>query len=189
MILEKASDKIINILIKQNVILDNVKELYRYGIKILFSTVISFICIFILSYFFDHTYISISYFIVFSLLRLKIGGYHCCNNINCKLCYCSIYILFELLLKNQALELCFIASGFAYIYIYHEAPVGNRYKSIDIKQYRYIKNQLKFLLPAILLIQFITFLIRKELSYMISYIICVNAILAYLGKRDVRNEK
>lgn len=185
MIMEKISNRAAKTLLKQNMITEELREICSYGIYLLLSSFISFICIMVISYGFHHLVYSVIYITLFSLLRIKIGGFHCSNSISCKLCYCCIYILFEIMFSLNLLRYISIFSMIAYVYIYHTAPSDNKYKKLTLQQYAYLKNQLRILLPIIFLIQFITAFKIKDVSYMISYIVCINAILAYLGKRGV----
>lgn len=126
--IEKISQYIVNKWVANNVITLKDKLSYYYGVQLLFSTIINFMCIIIISAFISMPYYWIAFVLAFIPFRLSAGGYHANTHLACILGFCTVFclsgVVAKWLLCNENGRMCVITmAGFSWIVIYNKAPV------------------------------------------------------------------
>lgn len=125
--------KLSRILIDYNLILEEDKEIYDYGIFVLFFNLLCLVSMFFLGYLCKQMIFTIIFLLFYLPNRIIIGGYHCKTP---KTCYLVFNLIFMLILVCNKLSLfnCFtIYSITLLIYIIYLVSVlthNNKYKKI-----------------------------------------------------------
>ncbi|MFI3173129.1 MAG: accessory gene regulator B family protein [Eubacteriales bacterium] len=185
--LEKQSEKIVNILIKNKRIEQEQKEIIKYGIHALLTVIVNtmlLVCIgMILNMFVE----AIVLLIGFSCLRSYSGGYHCKTEIRCLIVSNSIFIIILavcMLTPNDMKDIVGIMSMcVGAILLLRFAPVDTENKQLDDAEYSVYKKRARVLLAmelgAILILKYLQF---SELAYVLSLAIIVIGIMVWIQK-------
>ena len=96
--ISRMSRNISSFFIAHGIIPENEKEVYSYSFEILFSTIINFLALLIISII-SHTFLeTMLYILGFVPLRQITGGYHAKNHVRCFLILMFSYTLFLIIL-------------------------------------------------------------------------------------------
>ena len=85
------------------------QDICAYGIEITLSSIINYLLLLMIGYLTQSIIPAVIFGVVFTIIRLYIGGYHCTSCLHCNLTFCLIYtlvlILGKLLLKWMDLSI------------------------------------------------------------------------------------
>lgn len=101
--IERISIAIIEYLLKKQVISEDEKEYYRYGVEITISSILNVILILLIGVIFKSITESLVFLILFVPLRQFTGGYHADTYLMCNTLFCGLYLLVLLLYKSTYL--------------------------------------------------------------------------------------
>jgi len=76
------------------------QEICAYGIEITLSSIINYLLLLMIGYLTQSIIPAVIFGVVFTIIRLYIGGYHCTSYLHCNLTFCVIYILVLMLGKH-----------------------------------------------------------------------------------------
>lgn len=142
--LNNISNLISSKFVSNNIISEDVQDVYTYGIEIIISSIIGFVITFIIGLLLNVLMQTMIYYVIFVLLRSMTGGYHASTYFKCNLVF-SIITLFVILFSKAIytihvsegiLTLLFLQSVAIFIWL---APVENINKPIEKKKKVYWK--------------------------------------------------
>ncbi len=97
--ISKLSNLITKNLLKRNVISDNEKELYDYGLFMIISYMVFFLISILFGFVLDILFSSVLFFICFCLARNFAGGFHAKTEIKCDFITTFLILISEILIK------------------------------------------------------------------------------------------
>lgn len=142
--IDKLSNLISSEFVKHNIISEDAKDVYKYGVEISISSLIGFVITLIIGLIFNVLIQTVIFYVVFISLRSMTGGYHAETYLKCNLVF-SLVTLFVVIFSKAACEmqmpggiltLLFLPSVTSFIWI---APVENINKPIEKKKRVYWK--------------------------------------------------
>lgn len=142
--IDKLSNLISSKFVKHNIISEDAKDVYKYGVEISISSLIGFVITLIIGLIFNVLIQTVIFYVVFISLRSMTGGYHAETYLKCNLVF-SLVTLFVVIFSKAACEmqmpggiltLLFLPSVTSFIWI---APVENINKPIEKKKRVYWK--------------------------------------------------
>ena len=132
---KKASKKIAEALIGNNVVKSEDREIYEYGFEVLISTAVSILSILIISITAKKVFVSVLFMLGFMTARLCCGGYHANHHLTCLMTTIINYIVFLVLtyfLGNSSLSIFTLAIAAAsFILVFLFAPVEHEYNPLS----------------------------------------------------------
>lgn len=143
----KLSENIVDYLEKNHVLKED-KEIYLYSTRLMISTLIGTILIFIIGIVTNHFIEAIIYEIVISSSRRILGGYHSKTYFNCILTYMSLFV-FVLVIDDffqYQLWTVIVIGTLSLILVYKYCPIENVNKLISMKKKKICKMLLAFVL-------------------------------------------
>lgn len=189
-----VSQKITVFLLHQNVIEDEDSDIYRYGIELIVSSIISVLNIMLISFLFGIPFAGIVFLAVFIPLRMYAGGYHSDTYLKCNILFILVYLLVLLIWHGFIIYgltgYSFIFMIAAFIVICLKAPVENRNKRItSYERKRYSRISL-IIICLLVVISMGSFNVNENLSLFINITLFSVAVLILLaGKEDKQSEK
>ena len=185
--LEKQSEKIVNILIENKNVEQEQKEIIKYGIHALLTVIVNTMLLVGIGIILNMFLEAIVLLIGFSCLRSYSGGYHCKTETRCLILSNSIFIIILavcMLMPNDMKDIVGIISMcVGTILLLRFAPVDTKNKQLDDAEYSVYKKRVRVLLAmelgAILILKYLQF---SELAYVLSLGIVVIGIMVWIQK-------
>lgn len=172
--------------VEKQVVDDETKECYIYGLEILLSGIVNVAVILILSLITNSFFNALIFLAVFIPLRQFTGGYHADNYIACNVGFSICYLLNVLISKNASLTsmlmIFFITVVGGYILIGMMGPVSNPNKLITEIQKEKNKKMAIILFSIEWVIGLLLMLFTYECSATIMVTLLEINILLVLGK-------
>jgi accessory gene regulator B len=142
--IDKLSTMISSEFVKHNIISEDVKDVYKYGVEISISSIIGFVITFIIGLIFNALIQTMIFYVVFISLRSMTGGYHAETYLKCNTIFSFISmftILFSKVASEIQLSVGMITLFFlpAVVIFIRLAPVENPNKPIEEKKRVYWK--------------------------------------------------
>lgn len=139
--LNRISDKLTESWCQKNIIPSEMKEIYRYGLEVLISNVISSLAILALGILFFDIFSTVVFLLIFILLRSYCGGYHADTYLKCFITTNITYLLtmgcVYLFPVNLFTVVLTMSIGVPLLYL--RAPVENTNKPLDTTEKRKYK--------------------------------------------------
>lgn len=164
----------------------NEMELYKYGVEISLSSIISFLEILFIGIATSHFIESILFLVVFIFIRSFTGGFHANTYLKCNLVmlisFIAIVIIYELLRGHINWIYYLMVCGFSVLVVSAFSPIENIYKPINVD------DKFKFKIIGILLtgiFSMIGVLLTNHNIYFGNFIIltvCLVAIFIIVSK-------
>lgn len=114
------------------------QDICAYGIEITLSSIINYLLLLMIGYLTQSIIPAVIFGVVFTIIRLYIGGYHCTSYLRCNLTFCLIYtlvlILGKLLLKWMDLSILLLLLLWCGLGIWFLGPVENANKPTTPEQ-------------------------------------------------------
>lgn len=133
------AEKMVNTFLENQVIDEENTEAYKYGMELLVSQVISIGVVLILGILLGRVWETLLFLIFFIAIRVYAGGYHASCYRNCilgfSISYIGILFLGEWIRKEQLEYFVIVCLVLADIIIYILAPIEDRNKPLDSKEY------------------------------------------------------
>lgn len=132
--IERAAERIINYLVKSEVISNEKKvmDYYKYGAEITLSSILNLILVLLVGFFSQRVLESIIFLILFICIRQLTGGYHADTYFKCNLYLCLSFGLVLLMLEMINLNIIGICGvGFiCMVVVIFFCPIENKNKPI-----------------------------------------------------------
>lgn len=178
-------DKIVAYMVEANIIKENERKVYCFGLQLIEEMVFSFCIFLIIGILFGNVLETIVFFGAFAVLRQYAGGFHAKNFISCLAISCCIITTLNLLLTfftdfTWVIILCVVV-GLPAIFVL--SPVDSVYKYInkdEVKKYRRRSAIILLIELGIMLLLVLTS--KYSMAFCVSYAWFVLSALLILGK-------
>lgn len=150
--------------VKHNIIPNDAKDVYTYGVEITISSIIGFLITLVIGLLFDSLINAMIFYVIFISLRSMTGGYHAKTYLKCNFIFTTI-VLFVIVFSKAAYEIQISIALLTFLFLPAEtiiiwlAPVENINKPIEKKKRVYWK---------------ITAVITSILLYVLSILLYIN---------------
>lgn len=184
------SDKLILYLEKNNVLKED-KEIYLYGARLVISTLMGTVLLFLVGIITNHFIEAVLYEIVMSSSRSILGGYHCKSYTKCILTYVGIFVVSLVMAEICSLNTTIIVviSITTLLITLTLCPIQNVNKLISLKKKRIFRiYSLIYIWVYLLIIGYLYSIGSPFLGIMISMLVMIN-ILTVGGKIDYEKNK
>lgn len=177
-----------------NIIYEEDKEIYLYGLQLIISTVIGIALIMLLGILINKIYLSIAFLISFISIRMYSGGYHANSYLKCNLTLIALYLLTisaTMFTPTTYIIKTSLIMTISTIYIIIKfAPVDNKNKRLTENQKKKNKQITLFILFSYYLIGILMYKINIQISYSIIITMFLVSILMRIKiKGGVTNEE
>lgn len=178
-----------------NIITDDEKDIYIYGLQLIISSVVGIILIIFLGFILNNIINSILFLVTFISIRMYSGGYHANSYIKCNVSLVIIYLLsigvISIIPYNYIL-IMYISMIILTIYIIIKySPVDNENKKLTNNQKKRNKKITLILLFTFYLIGIATYKINSQIFYTIivtMFFVAALIIKKIIGEGGVTNE-
>lgn len=196
--INKLSQIVVKILIHSNVILENERELYEYGVFILLSNILFISVTVVLGSVFGLLSQSLVFFITFIVIRQYAGGYHASTELQCEifttLCILASIIIMNLINGNLSFAIILVLSAFSSVFIFVFAPIDTDEKTLDEVELKIFCKRTKLILIIIVAIIIVSLCLQlKSICIPCCMSLILEGILLLAGKvkksRMVNSEK
>jgi accessory gene regulator B len=168
----RMSRNISSFFIIKGIILDEEREVYEYSFEILFSTIISFITVSIISIVSNTVVYTALYMFGFIPLRFIAGGYHAKSHLRCFFLLLSTYSAFLILisfLPPEYLTVSIFLSMFtSAVLIFFLAPSADTNKPISDDEFKNFKKKSRYAILGFILAIAIFMIIFTDKRFMLS---------------------
>ena len=181
--------------LNRNGIIQNDIEIYQFGFVLCISTMMSFGQVILVGIICDILPYTLCYLILFTVLRVHVGGYHCTTYLKCQCTYLMIFLIYMLLryidINVWVAFMMYIIASFT-IWIY--APVQHPLKPLTRIEKKSFSKKSKLLVVVFGIALYLAHLFDKGLSYTVWYCLLANACLltygevVYVQKNDFKND-
>lgn len=196
--IDKLSTLISSEFVKHNIILEEAKDVYKYGVEISISSIVGFTITLIIGLIFNALIQAIIFYVIFISLRSITGGYHAETYLKCNLIFglVTLFVVIfskiscEMQMPGGVLTLLFLPSVTTFIWL---APVENINKPIEKKKRVYWKitavvtSVLLYILSTLLYINQHT--LESTVIIMTIFMVSVLCMIAVIKKGGKANEK
>lgn len=187
--LKKLADEISVRMVRNKTIDIDDRECYSYGLELLFSKIIFYVVIIIISLLTHAFWVTIFFIVTYMWLRKYSGGYHCKTSEICLL-LSIILALINILLYKFSIDFpvdnmritWLIGSGIAYIIILIFSPIASPNKPITLTEKKKYKIITMLLSTAIMTAIVLSFCFKcNVIFYPSSYAMVIDAALMLLS--------
>ncbi|MDF2882005.1 MAG: accessory regulator [Clostridiaceae bacterium] len=186
------SDNITDFFYSNNILEEEDKEIYVYGLHLIISTVIGITLIFILGLILNRLIYSIVFLISFIPIRMYSGGYHASSYVKCNLILIVLYLTtMSVVVFTPSVYVIGISAimTIATVYIILKfAPVDNEKKRLTENKKKRNKKITLFILFTFYLIGVVMYKINIQIFYTIIVTMFLVSILIIKIKGGVTNE-
>lgn len=142
--MQNIIDSTAQYLLSQQVISKKDVKIYRYGLEMLFLSLVEILSILGLSLFIGNFFETVLFFLAFIPLRLFAGGYHATTRLRCYLVSLCVYGIFSLCLIIVPTDLALIRSVssalISFLIVMVWAPVIHKNRHLEKQTYIYCKR-------------------------------------------------
>ena len=134
--INQIASSVSNCWVKKNIISDEYREVYQYGLELMISSFIGVLLISIVGILFFSIVDAIIFIIVFSSVRSRSGGYHADSYLKCNITTLTAFTASVLLAYNVPIsKLSYgLVAIVGFIILSILSPIENEYKPIDKKE-------------------------------------------------------
>lgn len=139
----RITDRLVDFLLKKDIIKYDDREIYIYGFLAVFSTVINFFLILFIGIFAGLFFETLIFLLGFALLRCYCGGYHAKTQLGCILSFTAIYgssmVLYSFITGEFSRLFSMVSAGACIVFIYIFAPIEHKNRTFvgnEYKQFR-----------------------------------------------------
>jgi accessory gene regulator B len=189
--LTKLSQIIVDFFVKEDVVSEEQREIYQYGIELSVSTLMGLFIVLAIGVLSRRFTESVIFYIVFCLTRAFCGGFHAHSHLLCKVTFICVLILvlvMDLVLDNIEIYYWFVLYLYSLTIVCAFAPVENpnkRLTSYDKKRCKII-SIIFMVVWLVAMILFYSF--GSELYHIVALTLFFVANLMLLGKYNKRRE-
>lgn len=182
---------IVDFFITEDIVSEEQREVYQYGVELSVSTLIGFFLVLAIGAFSGKLAESIIFYIVFCLTRSFCGGFHAHSHLLCKVTFICVLILvlvMDLVLENIESYFWFVLYLYSLINVCVFAPVDNPNKRLTSYEKKRCKI-ISIILMVVWLVGMILFYsFDSKLYHMVALTLFFVAILMLLGKSKERRK-
>ena len=159
-----------NFLVTCGVIEQKDISIYRYGLEVLYLSVLEILSILLLAVWMGNFFETLLYFVAFIPLRLFAGGYHANTRLGCYFVSLCIYGVFSMMVAFASIShlLSVFFSVVAFIIIWWQAPVVHRNHKISQEEIFYAKAVSRILAVIELLFVIVVGIVSVQVAFIIS---------------------
>lgn len=189
--LTKLSQIIVDFFVKEDVVSEEQREIYQYGIELSVSTLMGLFIVLAIGVLSRRFTESVIFYIVFCLTRAFCGGFHAHSHLLCKVTFICVLILvlvMDLVLDNIEIYYWFVLYLYSLTIVCAFAPVENpnkRLTSYDKKRCKIISI---ILMVVWLVVMILFYSFGSELYHIVALTLFFVANLMLLGKYNKRRE-
>ena len=189
--LTKLSQIIVDFFVKEDVVSEEQREIYQYGIELSVSTLMGLFIVLAIGVLSRRFTESVIFYIVFCLTRAFCGGFHAHSHLLCKVTFICVLILvlvMDLVLDNIEIYYWFVLYLYSLTIVCAFAPVENpnkRLTSYDKKRCKII-SIIFMVVWLVVMILFYSF--GSELYHIVALTLFFVANLMLLGKYSERRK-
>ncbi|SHO50309.1 accessory gene regulator ArgB-like protein [Anaerocolumna xylanovorans] len=191
--LDKATDRLVNKLIKKRVIKEEEYELYQFGIETAFLKGLHLLSYFILGLLLGRIMELIIFLAVFIPLREYSGGYHASTKLRCYIVSCMTVLSMLVILRLFPRDLYGISiylAMFSGALLFLLIPVETKNKPLDDSEKIYYKSKAGFIIVLLLVLSlFLSMMKQMSYSLILALGLFYELIAAIAGKLMMIAEK
>ncbi len=185
--ISKLSNRITQNLLKRNIISDEEKELYEYGLFMITSYLAFFIISILFGIALNIPFLSILFYIVFCLVRNFAGGIHANSEIKCNIITTTSILISEIVIKilidYSLVKIAFVMLIISSICLSVIKPVGTSQKEISQQEKLHFHKKVIVLTVLALIISIISIVLNiYSITMALSISLSLANILLVLGK-------
>lgn len=189
----KISENIAGMLVANDIVTDENRDAYIYGLELLIPQILFYIGLLIISLFTKTLLLSFLFVVTYKALRQYTGGFHCKSAEVCLIVSVLIYLILILLFyfHLKIVDMLMItASMTASVILFRFSPVEDKNKPLDnIEKTKYRNLSIIANIIAISLIIISFFLNLREIFYAVAWSLSADAVLILLTIRRCNNEE
>lgn len=163
----KLSLKIVKLLIKQSIIIDENQELYIYGFFILLSQILYFILILIFGIIFNIILESIIFYIAFQFIRRYAGGYHASTETRCEIfSMLSILVCIVVIRLSKTYDfqtVLLLVTILSAVCIFSLCPLDTPEKPLSDKEFKYFRKVSWLILLVIIVAIVVSYVFKFQI--------------------------
>lgn len=189
----KVSESIAGLLIANDIVSDENRDAYIYGLELLIPQILFYIGLLVISLFTKTLLLSLLFVVTYKVLRQYTGGFHCKSAEACLVVSVLIYLILLLLFyfHSTIVDMLLItASIIASAIIFRFSPIEDKNKLLDdIEKRKCRRLSIIVAITAISLTVISFFLNFKEIFYAIAWSLSADAVLILFTKRRRFNDE
>lgn len=190
---ERLADDITLLLVNHNIISNDDRENYIYGLELLLPKVALYLTIFIIAIVSKTILASTLFILMYMGLRRYTGGFHCKTAEMCLLFSILIYLIMIFLYLFNQIEIRYglmITSIISLIIILIFSPVENKNRPLDSVEKNKYRVKAIIIAIIILTVTITTFLFKvNQIFFSASWSLTADAVLIILNLRRKNNEE
>jgi accessory gene regulator B len=138
--IQRITDKLVDFLVEKEIIRNDDREIYIYGLLALFSTVMNFFLVLFIGIVAGLLHETLIFLLGFALLRCYCGGYHAKTQSGCVLSFTAIYVFSMMVYHFMPIEydrlFSLLSAGICLIFIFVFAPIEHKNRTFEGDEYK-----------------------------------------------------
>lgn len=178
---------IVDLFIRENIVSEEQREIYQYGVELVISSLIGLFLILVIGLLSGNFIESVIFYTVFCSTRMFCGGFHAHSHLLCKATFVGAFILvivIDLVLNNIESFYWFIIYIYCLIIVCAFAPVENSNKTLTTNDVKRCKSISFILMMIWLTVMFLLYIFGSELYHIVALTLFFIANLMLLGKQS-----
>lgn len=178
---------IVDLFIRENIVSEEQREIYQYGVELVISSLIGLFLILVIGLLSGNFIESVIFYTVFCSTRMFCGGFHAHSHLLCKATFVGAFILvivIDLVLNNIESFYWFIIYIYCLIIVCAFAPVENSNKTLTTNDVKRCKSISFILMMVWLTVMFLLYIFGSELYHIVALTLFFIANLMLLGKQS-----
>ncbi len=178
---------IVDLFIRGNIVSEEQREIYQYGVELVISSLIGLFLILVIGLLSGNFIESVIFYTVFCSTRMFCGGFHAHSHLLCKATFVGAFILvivIDLVLNNIESFYWFIIYIYCLIIVCAFAPVENSNKTLTTNDVKRCKSISFILMMIWLTVMFLLYIFGSELYHIVALTLFFIANLMLLGKQS-----
>ncbi len=190
----KISENIAGMLVANDIVTDDNREAYIYGLELLIPQILFYIGLLVISLFTKTLLLSFLFVVTYKVLRQYTGGFHCKSAEVCLIVSVLIYLMLLLLFYSHSVIVDMVLTATSIIssvILFRFSPIEDKNKPLDdIEKGIYRNLSVIATIIAISLIIISFFLNLMEIFYAVAWSLSADAVLILLAIiRRCKNEE
>lgn len=179
----RMADKLTGYMLQQDMISDDKKEFYRFGIQQGMVLAINLITFFVIGICFGMVWQTLAYLMAYIPVRVFAGGYHARTQERCYILSCALVsaVLGMIQISTGLILVYLIASATSCIIILILAPVGDRNKPLDPKERTVYGHRARIMVLTEFIICVISSFFWEKLFLCIVLALITNGLMVLTG--------
>ncbi len=195
--ISKLSQKLLNYLLKQEVIDESNAEYYRYGLEITISSLLNILLVLSIGIMFGMLFEAVVFLASFVSVRLFTGGYHADTYFKCNLYFCILFSILLIIYEKTAdiisTYYCILIILFNEVILLTESPIESKNKPLTKSERKKHKIISIVLMTVWSFLGILLYLNSYKIGVLILYTTLLVSILIIIAmifnERGEKNEK